>query len=262
MFARLDLFLAAFTTLIAAAGAVFVLHPGSPLVGWQADHALGAGDVAEAARLYDLVADYGWQMDSRKRGLARAAYVYADRLGEPNEGIARWRRQLLEERDSVVRAELRENIGEAHVQAGNPVDAYRAFLSAGLADPANARAPQRLLMAAKHAYLAGESKTARALWRKVAAEYKGGAAEATLWLGRDALLAHDVLKANEWFDKSVKLGGPEHVQMAAKLGVATTLERLGDLDEAIAEIDDSELPDEVRESRLDALRLRQLGAQP
>ena len=50
--------------------------------------------------------------------------------------------------------------------------------------------------------------------------------------------------------------------MAAKLGVATTLERLGDLDEAIAEIDDSELPDEVRESRLDALRLRQLGAQP
>ena len=43
---------------------------------------------------------------------------------------------------------------------------------------------------------------------------------------------------------------------AAKLGVAASLERLGDLDEAIAEIDQSDLPAGVRDQRMDGLRSR------
>ena len=42
----------------------------------------------------------------------------------------------------------------------------------------------------------------------------------------------------------------------AKLGVATCLERLGNLDEALAELDEVDLPEAVRESRTEPMRSR------
>jgi tetratricopeptide (TPR) repeat protein len=230
--------------------------PGSPVTLWRADGALGRGDAALALRLYDDVGDSGWTRGLRKSALSRSASLLATEHARPDAARSRLDRLLRLERDSFVRASVRERVGHLWLGTRDIDLAVRSFVGSVDEAPRAERAPERLAIAGRTAMEAGRLDLAEALWDRLAEEYPRYRAVARLGHGRVALLLDDAQAALRWFDEAHAFATSADERAAARLGASTALERLGNLDEAIAELDNGELPSTVRGSRLDSLRTR------
>jgi tetratricopeptide (TPR) repeat protein len=246
------------TGVLAVVGAATLwLAPGSPITLWRADSAVGMSDPITAVALYDDVGTYGWTTPLRRDGLRRAALLLAADLGRPE--AARERLEALIDIESTVaeRADLRERIGHLHRVERDPAAAGRDFLAAHEAATTHPRAAERLILAARSFTEANEIEVARGLWERLAVGFPTHVATARLAQARLALGEGDAQSALGYFDDAAMAARDPFELAAARLGVATSLERLGNLDEAIAEIDQAELPSSVRDPRMDGLRARQ-----
>jgi tetratricopeptide (TPR) repeat protein len=78
-----------------------------------------------------------------------------------------------------------------------------------------------------------------------------------LGLANVALSNGDVEGALKYYENSSSHAFDSDVASVASLGAATCLERLGNLDEALAELDAADLPDDVRASRAARIKARE-----
>lgn len=247
--------------LVGIAGLALVLAalwvvPGSPVTLWRADAAVGTASTATALALYDDVAEYGWTVSHRRLALQRGASLLATQLARPVQARQRLERSLTLMDSASARARMHEQIGLLWSVTRDHELAARSLVAAVEAAPASPHAPERLTLAARAATEAQRHDLAAALWSRLSEQYATHQSVAGLALGRLALSANEPERALRHFDDAVAFARSSDQRAAAKLGVATSLERLGNLDEAIAELDSVDLPGGVRGSRLDSLRLR------
>ena len=246
---------AALAGLGALVAALWVV-PGSPVTLWRADAALGASDGARALALYDDVAAWGWTSDLQRSALRRGAALLATELARPAEARARLERLLALEAEPAVQAELHERIAHLWAATHDLELATRSFVASVQAAPRHPRAADRLVLAGRTASEAGRMELAGHLWDRLADHYPSHLATARLAQGRAAIAADDATLALRLFDEALAAAQSPDQRAAARLGIATSLERLGNLDEAIAELDSADIPGGVRGGRLDVLRTR------
>lgn len=243
-------------TVAALVGTFFWAHPVSPLALWRADVLLGHGRPAAAAQLYDAVARFNPMPGLRARALERAASTWAVELSTPREARRRLERRLAMPMTPPERAALLERVGQLLLEEGRPADAAVRLRQAHDLAPTDPGATSRLARAARAAAQAGDPSHADQLWRRLGRMHPEWLARAELGRGNLALRQGRVEEALSLYEKAVDHAFDPDVASVARLGAATCLERLGDLQEALAELDEAELPPEVRERRAQRIQDR------
>lgn len=239
--------------LLAAAIGLAALTPVSPLAIGQADAALGRGDAVGAAARYDAVAAWNPVRSVRRLALRRSATVWSVELGDREAARVRLERLARSGIDGAELADTREEIGNLLLDDGQLAEAARLLAAAADADPTSPDAADRLIRAAQTLDEAGDRKGADAAWDRVADRWPERRSRAELGRAEARLASGDVESALEQYRAALKHAEDPQLAAVANLGAATCLERLGDLDQALAAIDAADLPDDVRASRARAL---------
>ena len=123
--------------------------------------------------------------------------------------------------------------------------AYEAATRLSLQDEGRGDA---LMKAAQHRLADGQEAQAAELFRQVIAENRDAVAPAHLALGRLLLAQGSVDEALEHFQILSTSADPQ-VGALGRFGISISYERLGDLDSAIAELDEEEASVSSRDSR-------------
>lgn len=240
---------------LAAVGVWVVLtSPLSPLALSRGDVALGQGDALRAVQIYDRVAAWSVSSVARNRALKRAARVYASELNEPVQARQRWSALLPRTGSLAERAQIHHQIAEQWMATRHPEQAARSWEAAYTDDSSQS---VFLARSANALALAGKPKRALAIWSRVIREHPGQRAEANLARAEIHLSRGSVDEALPLFQDAAEHGSPQ-VAAVARLGSATCLERLGNLDGALAALDQADLPPDVHRRRTDAIRTRAL----
>ncbi|TNE84990.1 MAG: tetratricopeptide repeat protein [Deltaproteobacteria bacterium] len=241
---------------IGAVGLLGAWSPMSPLALDAGDLALGQGRPEDALVQYDRVADATPFQEIERAALRRAARVAAVDLDNPTEARLRLRRLARAFPDES--AEALERIGDLWLdESRQPVKAAEAYKRAHEADPTHTDAARRLMKAARAWSDAGQLSRSRTLWEKAATEYPGSRVEGLLGLAEAQLAAGDAQAALTTYEEAAELTADPTLGSYAKLGAAACLERLGNLDGALAELDLADLPEDVFISRRQAMMDRQ-----
>lgn len=230
--------------------------PLSPLALSRADSALGLGDANSAAVQYDRIAALNPLPSVRQEALYRGALVWAVDLGEPEEARKRLERLVATEPGRDRLADVQERIGQTWLDSDKPGSAARAFLRAVDADPKAPEAARRLEAAARARIQGNDVKGAISLWKRLGHDFPERLADATIAQAELALSANDAEGALTLYTDAAPLVAGSPLEAVVRFGTATCLERLGSLEEALAEIDAADLPEEVRERRAEAMKAR------
>ncbi len=238
-------------------GAVAVwLHPASPLaLGWG-DLAVGRGRPQIAVRAYDAVGHRHPWASVRAEAFLRSARVWAVELGDPEEARVRYEWALPLPMSAPDRADMLEHLAELLDDVGRHRDAAQRFREARDLDPAAPRAATRLVRSARSAARGGDRATADRTWRRLADEHPVAAGRAFLGRANLELAEGRTVPALRFYERAVDQSFDPSVTATAQLGIATCLERLGDLDEAIRELDEADLPRSIVERRERSIRAR------
>ena len=236
------------------------LAPVSPLAMSQADVALGQGRPVRAATVYDAVSKYTPFASTRAEALRRAAAVHAAELNDPRGARLRLERLLDEPLHTRERADVLARMGQLWLQERRPGKAAAAIQMAVVMDPESHDTPARMALAARAYGDAGRDEDANEQWARLADEFPAWRGRANLGRAELNLARRQIPAARHLFEDVVEHGMPDE-QAAARLGISVCLEKLGDLDNALAAIDLAELPEDVRRSRTNALRARQAWTQ-
>ncbi len=237
------------TALIAGA---LLLTPASPLAMGRADALLGRGMPADAAAAYEAIGATSPFLSLRQQAMRRAARVYELELDDPGRAATALRSVLSFGVTATERAEIQEQLAELHLARHDGRAAANAYRLAYEADPDVA---DRLVRAAEVRADREEFHRARKLWLRLRDEHPERSARANLGLGEISLAQGHPAKALGPFRKASGSSDPD-LAKAARLGMATCYERLGELDGAMAELDLADLPDDVRSRRQTALLQR------
>lgn len=240
---------ACFTALLAGA---ILLTPASPFAMGRADAMLGRGMPAEAAEAYEAIGAASPVLALRQSALRRAARVYELELDEPEQAAIALRKVLSLGVTAEERAQIQEQLAELHLAMREGQKAAHAYRLAYEADPT---VPEHLVRAAEIRADRDEFQRARKLWLRLRRAHPDYAGRANLGLGELALAQGHPAQALAPFRKASTSAVP-HMAKAARLGLATCYERLGELDGAMAELDFTDLPEHVRTRRQTALQQR------
>jgi tetratricopeptide (TPR) repeat protein len=231
--------------------------PLSPSAVGRADAALGLGDPGLAVERYDAVARWNplpWQ---REEALYRSAMVHAVDLHDGEGARVRLEELVREHPGSSRLAEVYDTIGQLTLDVDHrPEDAARAFLGAYEADPIHALAAGRLMAAARARSEGGDVEGAADLWDRVQKRFPKLRGQALLAQAELLLASSDAEGALPLYELAGQVSDNADQKAVARLGAAACMERLGDLEGAIAEIDSSDLPQGVREERTQRLKAR------
>lgn len=231
--------------------------PVSPAALSWADTSLGDYAPARAASRYERVASLhpvGWV---REEARYRGALILGTELGDTLAAIDRLRVLLSEDPEGHRAADAWELLG--HLQRRlDPADVHagNAFQLAFNADRDAERAEARLLLAARAFSEAGSPDQAQAAWRRVEKTFPHHKARSRIALAQLALAEGDVQKALQLYEEAIPHANDADVRQIASLGASTCLERLGNLDSAIAELDSADLPEAVRNARREGMASR------
>ncbi|MEO0602314.1 MAG: tetratricopeptide repeat protein [Myxococcota bacterium] len=240
--------------LFAAVGAW--VHPASPVaLGWG-DLAVGRGRPQIAVRAYDAVGHRHPFASVRAEAFLRSARVWAVELGDPDEARIRYEWALPLPMSDVDRADMLEHLAVLLDDVGRHRDAAQRFREARDLDPASPRAATRLVRAAGAAARGGDRATAERTWRRLADEHPVAAGRAFLGRANLELAAGRTVKALRHYERALERSFDPAVSATAQLGIATCLERLGDLEQAIRELDEADLPRSILEARESEIRAR------
>lgn len=231
--------------------------PLSPSALGRADAALGLGDPREAAERYDAVAAFNPIPSIREEALYRASMVYAVDLRDPVEARKRLDQLVRKSPEGERLAEVYDTIGQLAIDVERRPDAAaRAFLGAYEAAPKHERASERLTAAARARGEAGDVEGAADLWDLAQKRFPELRTQALLAQGELRLSAGDAEGALPLYDLATDSAKEPDQKAVARLGAAACMERLGNLEGAISELDASDLPSEVRVTRTERLRAR------
>ena len=240
----------------AAAIAVLGISPVSPLALGQADATLGRGDPREAANRYDQIAAWNPIPSIRAQALRRAATVWSVELGVPDSARIRLERLVRSGISGADLADTREAIGGLLEDQGELTDAGRLYRESWEADPQSPEAADRLIRSAQAFEEAGDTARADKAWERVIQACPTHRARAELGRAEAQLSKGNVEDALGRYRAAIAYASDPQLGAVAQLGVAACLERLGNLDEAMAAIEAADLPAEVRESRSLSVRSR------
>ena len=241
--------------------AVAVAGPWSPLTVRRAEAAVAAGDPDSARALYVQTARWALTDTVRAEALWNAAQISAVELGEPQRAV-RLLRQLTELETEGVRAAVAlarlAEINDRDLR--RPLRAAPAWESAAHAMPSHPRAGEWLLAAADAWSRADREPRAHAALRQVRDHYPEQAADAELRIAEDLLVA-DAARAYELYQDVANEGSETQVALA-RFGLSVALERLGDTDAALVELEEAGLPDDVEQQRRARMEERAAQAAP
>lgn len=234
--------------------AVFLwVSPRSPLALDRADASLAAGDPLESAARYDAVARTSSWPGYRGAALQRGALVRAIELHQPAEARKRLELLLDQEPEPVARAVLLERLAGLLEVERQPLQAGRRYAESAELDPT----PSRWSASARAYGTAGAFEQAAVSWLRLAEAYPERRADALLGRAELLLAAGKPTDALDLYQRAEALSDDDPAAAAlARLGRATCLERLGDLDAAIASMDLVDLSDEARARRVEGMRVR------
>ena len=231
-------------------------HPASPIALWRGDVALGNGHPHTAIVAYDAVGHGHPSPAVRAEALRRAALVWAVELGRPDEARLRYEWLLPLPMDNDERAELLDRLGQLLVDEGRYSDAAQRLREAHDLDPSALEAGDRLVRSARAAAMAGDYPAAERIWRRLEKRHPVLAARARLGRANLRLQRGDAVGALSLYEEAVDSAFDPDVVAVARLGIATCLERLGDLHSALAELDAADLPNDIAEQRASSIRAR------
>jgi tetratricopeptide (TPR) repeat protein len=245
---------------VALAAGVWTLaiSPVSPVALGHADAALGSGQPDVAVARYDAIAAWSPFAGVRTTALHRSALLWSVELDRPAEAISRLEMLLREDLGASEEADVREEIAQLLVELKRDRAAGMAFLKAYEAAPQEPFASRRLIAAARTYATLGDSETSRVLWTRLGDAFPAQKSLSQMGLAELLLASGDAEGALGLYDKVVA-GGDRDVVGLAQLGVATCLERLGDLSEALADNDDLEPRRPDPRPGKDALKGKRVG---
>ncbi|MCB9689854.1 MAG: tetratricopeptide repeat protein [Alphaproteobacteria bacterium] len=245
------------TTVLALAISAFIWgSPVSPVAVWRGDLLVASGRPEAAVEAYDAVARSNPFQSVQQSALERGGNTLAMDLGDVHGARLRFELLLGLTAEPRQQAALLERIGGLLLAEGDEANAVVRLREAHDLFPQAPEAADRLTRAATIAAHAGDLVQADRLWRRLGKKHPErtalaelGRADVALRQGRiqDALTAY-VRASDHTFDPDLAA--------AAKFGSSICLERLGDLEEALADLDEAELPSTVFEERAEQMRDR------
>ncbi len=247
---------------------LFAATPASPWALHRADATLGQGDVTGAVDAYQAVARWSVWPGQAREATWRAASLASSSAGEPLQARRLYRSFLKAWPDDPRIAQVRLSLAQLErLDFGRPDRAARQYAWAVREAPDHPQAANWLQRSGESWLQAGKPAQARSTWRRLIADYPEQAAVANLSLARLSLSDGDVERAYEYFQSAAvqRARGPEAT--LARLGMSLCLEQLGDLEAALAELDEvsEELPYDVwqqRRARLVERRRKSSGEGP
>lgn len=248
---------ASFTALcgVVAVAGLLLLSARSPLALPLADAAAGAGYPGLAVERYDAIANSSPWVDQQQDALWRAGNVLDVSLRDSEGSRSRFRRLSVME-DSPYRARALDRVGRIlQHREHRPEAAAIALMDAYKANPESDEAPGRLSRAAAAFEDAGDTVSALDALETLEIGYPEARGRAQLARGVMLLAQDDEAAALAAYRDALE-GEDTAVHAAARLGSATCLERLGNLDEALAELDAADLPEDVLDARAGSIRAR------
>jgi tetratricopeptide (TPR) repeat protein len=239
---------------------IFVATPMSPWALHRADALLATGDLTAAVASYQTVARWSvWPGQSRE-ATWRAASLAGHGAGEPLQARRLYRTFLKAWPEDPRIAQARIALARIEwLDFGQPARAARQYTWAVRAAPSSPQAVDWLQRAGDAWLVAERPDQAKATWRRLIAEHPKDAAGAHLALARLAMNDGETEQAFGHFQAVAVSGnrGPELT--LARLGMSLCLEQLGDLEAAVAELDEvsEQLPVQVWQQRRERLIARQ-----
>jgi len=242
--------------------AAWVASPASPWALHRADARVAAGDLDGAVEGYEQVRRWSALTDQRREATWRAASLSAGATAEPRRARRLYRAFLKDWPEDPRIASARVSLARLEwVDFGRPHRAARQFAWATRAAPESPEAAEWLHRSGEAWLEAGRVDQARAAWRRLVDDYPDEAAGAQLALARLALQEGRIERAFEDF-QAVAVAVPRGPEATlARLGMSMALEQLGDLEAALAELDEvaDELPHGVWQQRRERLIARRLA---
>ncbi len=245
--------------MLALSGVLGVAGALSPVMPWAVD----TGDLLMAAGQHRAAWDwYGWVAeenpwdDQRRQAWRRAVLVAAIELGDPARAQLATRAWLASESSPRARARAHDRVASALLRDGDVEGATAALQASWAEAPRALQAPDRLLRRAWLLADHGQLDEADSELARIGLRWPEMAPRADLERARLALARDQVPSALHHYEAALRHGAHGAVADVARLGAAVCLERLGDLDEAIAMLDTSELPEQVRAARYRSLQER------
>lgn len=231
--------------------------PVSPAALSWADTSLGAYEPALAASRYDQVASLHPIPWVRQEAQYRSALILGTELRATEDAAERLRAVISAAPEGHRAADAWELLGHL-LRRNNAADAEagNAFQLAFNADRSGERAEARLLLAARAFSEAGSPEQATAAWRRVEKAFPQHKARSRIALAQLALASGDAQRALALYEEAIPHANDADVRQVAALGASTCLERLGNLDSALAELDGADLPDAVRNARREGMASR------
>ncbi len=236
-----------------AAGLWLVPATGDPLALGRAEAALGLGFADRAARSYAALGRRASPV--RAHALERAAQVHELERNDHRAARRLLLRRLALGGSPAELARIRERLATSFLADRELRRAAIQFAAAHDADPEGPRAAALLTRAAELRWANGEAHKARTLWNELMELHPDHAGRAQLGLGEIALGQGRPAAALSPFQKASRSSDPA-IASAARLGLAACYERLGELDGALAELDQAALPYGVWARRQAGLRDR------
>ena len=236
-------------------------HPASPIALWRPDVAMGNRRPHAAAVAYDAVGRSHPNRSVRVEALRRSALVWAIDLGRPEEALARYEQLLQQPMAPTERAPVLAHLGELLADGNQFAEAAQRLREAHDLDPKAIEAPDRLVKSARASNAAGDDDAADLTWRRLADRHPVYAARAHLGRANLRLQRGDAVGALGMYESALNAAFDPAVAAAAQLGIATCLERLGDLESALAQLDEADLPGDIRAQRVSSIRARDRLAQ-
>lgn len=232
--------------------------PLSPFGVGRGDALLGFGRPDLAVIQYDAVARLNPSIEIRRLALYRSSLVWSVDLADPYQA----RRRLIDliglDPPGPLAASAHEQLGQLHLEIGNIDLAADAFQMAWQLDPDAPEAAERLMLAARSRVDEGNLDAAQTLWEKIGRRYPEHRPLSLVSQAEILLGAGKTNGALALYEQAISVAHDPSLEAVARLGAATCMERLGEVEEAIAELDVADLPEAVLEARREGLRNRRV----
>lgn len=234
-------------------GATVWYSPLSPVAMQLADAEIASSTYEESFARYESIARVHWSMTVRDRALKRASMLH--RLeGASDDDLFRLM-ELVEssEQQAMIQAEL----GYFYLSMDQPSDGASWLEKAQQTSPELPEAGDRLLAAARAREAASQLVKAEKVYERLGKRYKVLGAQADIGLAELLLAAGKARSAKRHFERAARRAKTDDLKALAQFGMATCLERMGDLEEALAEMDALDLPTRMLDQRRDGIRAHQ-----
>jgi tetratricopeptide (TPR) repeat protein len=157
------------------------------------------------------------------------------------------------------RAEIEATIGSYYIRQQDFSVGASWLERAQQTAPNASSAGANLLAAARAREKAKQLSKAERLYTRLGKKYQDYAAQADIGLAELLLSDGKARSARRFFERAVRRASTADLSALAQFGVATCLERMGELDEALSEMDSVDLPMAILDERRDGIRAHQIS---